>query len=625
MPPKKINGGKKEDGKGDESAVEALQAKLIEKGLEIETLSDKIHRLEKRSQHLASLNENQRAQAKDNEEKLRDVIACLTSGLKEKDTKIKELEMLLENTKAETDHSVEVLTKELNDLKSSHKFVVNDLHLQLDNSEVLLRGIDDFNKKRASIEEENVGLKAQLEREKKDHQEAISDVQRTALQEKERLRKEIAARVEETKQQMLLMMDGQLNAKTKRTIVENERLTKELAYHVRQTELLLQKNEKLVNENIELHRKMLLAKEVEEDMARRNHMYQQTMRLLVYKLRDKGLANKADKSEEEDLKWLIGQNKQLKSDIHREHWEQEKLKDKIGERTEAVQSASTEEKVMKFIYACFEDIELEKFGMLPADSGPHLNSDSVFNDGVPTLPTSMDQLTREQRQEFLSAFSFNFIPNIQRFNLSSSSSCFSASMQIDLTGVLIKSCFCKLVQAQLFVSYSLDLLHECIHHDLFLQITQKPVRDPLTFSRHLLRVAISLQAVNPNAALSDLLGTENSTTQLPSTLYIQSKKPGSLDRSTVLVEDILSFPMDMLQLDEQVKKFGGNKRPVSIGVQTEEGDASLMIRVLLTLLDDGNVPNWILWLEQLVTESTADLTNIILRKSGFVSRSMRNV
>jgi hypothetical protein len=45
-------------------------------------------------------------------------------------------------------------------------------------------------------------------------------------------------------------------------MVENEKLGRELGYHIRQTELILQKHEKLVQENIELHRQVLLAKEV---------------------------------------------------------------------------------------------------------------------------------------------------------------------------------------------------------------------------------------------------------------------------------------------------------------------------------------------------------------------------
>lgn len=149
-------------------------------------------------------------------------------------------------------------------------------------------------------------MKETIEEERKKHQDVISDIERAALQEKERLRKEMAVRIEETKIQMLQQMDEQLHAKTKRTMVENEQLGKELGYHIRQTELLLQKNEKLVHENIDLHRKVLLAKEVQEDLAHRNRMNQKTIRILLYKLRERHYAMKAGKhADEEEMKRLL--------------------------------------------------------------------------------------------------------------------------------------------------------------------------------------------------------------------------------------------------------------------------------------------------------------------------------
>ena len=50
--------------------------------------------------------------------------------------------------------------------------------------------------------------------------------------------------------------------KTKRTIVENEQLRKEVAYHTTQTEILLQQNEKLLQDLAAANRALQLAKEV---------------------------------------------------------------------------------------------------------------------------------------------------------------------------------------------------------------------------------------------------------------------------------------------------------------------------------------------------------------------------
>jgi hypothetical protein len=54
-------------------------------------------------------------------------------------------------------------------------------------------------------------LKEQLAKEQRDHAEAISDVERNAVQERERLKKEIQTRVEETKLQMTRLMEEQLH------------------------------------------------------------------------------------------------------------------------------------------------------------------------------------------------------------------------------------------------------------------------------------------------------------------------------------------------------------------------------------------------------------------------------
>lgn len=68
MPPKSA----KREGDGD------VQSLLLEKDLEIETLLDKLSRLEKRSQSLETTMETQQIATKEMEEKLQDVITCLT-------------------------------------------------------------------------------------------------------------------------------------------------------------------------------------------------------------------------------------------------------------------------------------------------------------------------------------------------------------------------------------------------------------------------------------------------------------------------------------------------------------------------------------------------------------------
>lgn len=55
-------------------------------------------------------------------------------------------------------------------------------------------------------------LKDQLQREQRDHAEAISDVERVSVQEKERLKKEIQIHVEETRKEMTKLIEEQLHS-----------------------------------------------------------------------------------------------------------------------------------------------------------------------------------------------------------------------------------------------------------------------------------------------------------------------------------------------------------------------------------------------------------------------------
>lgn len=63
-----------------------------------------------------------------------------------------------------------------------------------------------------------------------------------------------ALKIKETKANMMKLTDNQLETTTKRTIMENEQMSSELAYQSRQTEKLLQKNLKLLEDNAALKR-----------------------------------------------------------------------------------------------------------------------------------------------------------------------------------------------------------------------------------------------------------------------------------------------------------------------------------------------------------------------------------
>ena len=63
-----------------------------------------------------------------------------------------------------------------------------------------------------------------------------------------------AQKIKDTKANMMKLTDNQLETTTKRTIMENEQMSSELSYQSHQTEVLLQKNLKLMEENASYRR-----------------------------------------------------------------------------------------------------------------------------------------------------------------------------------------------------------------------------------------------------------------------------------------------------------------------------------------------------------------------------------
>jgi hypothetical protein len=74
-----------------------------------------------------------------------------------------------------------------------------------------------------------------------------------------------AQKIKETKQTMEKLTDNQLETTTKRTIMENEQMASELAYQSRQTENLLAKNKKLLEDNLHYKQSELLATRFESE------------------------------------------------------------------------------------------------------------------------------------------------------------------------------------------------------------------------------------------------------------------------------------------------------------------------------------------------------------------------
>ena len=92
-------------------------------------------------------------------------------------------------------------------------------------------------------------------------------------------------RIQSTKQFMMKLTDNQLEMTTKRTIMENEQMSAEMAYQSRQTNKILSRNSTLETQKADLKRSLALSRDTENELAKRNTVYQNTICQLVRFLR----------------------------------------------------------------------------------------------------------------------------------------------------------------------------------------------------------------------------------------------------------------------------------------------------------------------------------------------------
>jgi hypothetical protein len=91
----------------------------------------------------------------------------------------------------------------------------------------------------------------------------------------------MAKRIQETKQYMIQLTDNQLELTTKRTIMENEQMSAEIAYQSHQTDSILAQNRVLDKRLALLRRELTLSRATQEELSKRNIVYQRAIKHLV--------------------------------------------------------------------------------------------------------------------------------------------------------------------------------------------------------------------------------------------------------------------------------------------------------------------------------------------------------
>eukprot|EP00803_Ostreobium_quekettii_P004601 evm.model.scf_1052.4 EVM.evm.TU.scf_1052.4 scf_1052:32928-39739(+) len=396
MPPKKKEAAGK--AQGDEPEPDEEEKDLLERELVISYLKSKLGRYQEQGEKLHVENIKLSEELDAQKGNLRDVNEFLTNELKARSLATTELEEKLAELDKQRLSERAQLKAEISKLKSENESQRNSLESSIHDYEKKMKGTQEFLDKKEQLEADISELRRNLEKMSKESQAKISDMERQHIQDKERWKREMAQKIKETKAQMMKLTDNQLEMTTKRTIMENEQMCSELAYQSRQTEKLLGRNQGLLDENSEVRRQVELARQTQEELAKRNFVYQKAIRTLLGKMR----SHDAQKEEDESLMLeMARQMKQLEeadrfrdmemqNDNHELRLEVEDLRAKLAKIDAAYDGTA------KFIAKCMEDVHKKLVTVVP-DEGHGVGKPSYL-----LMPGRLEELSLEQRERALS-------------------------------------------------------------------------------------------------------------------------------------------------------------------------------------------------------------------------------
>eukprot|EP00798_Chlamydomonas_sp_ICE-L_P009811 gene9811-7699_t len=277
MPPK----AKKDDKKKEEPPVDdGVEREFVEKELVVGYLKSRLGRYQDTGDRLQIDNLKLTDELETQRLNLRDINEFLTNELKARSLTTSALEAKVH----ELNHLLEAIRKNHED--SMKKTLggkdkqIQTLENKLEEYEKKSKASADFLDRKDEMESELLNLKQELEQKVKEYEDRLTDTDRQHIQDREKWKRDTATKIKETKIQMMKLTDNQLEMTTKRTIMENEQMSIELGYQSRQTEKLLGRNSGLVDENRDLRRQLELSKQTEEELAKRNNVYQKTIKSL---------------------------------------------------------------------------------------------------------------------------------------------------------------------------------------------------------------------------------------------------------------------------------------------------------------------------------------------------------
>jgi len=247
----------------------------------LKSLKERVWRMEAENKELKVNNNILNTQYTSQCETQSDILRTLHANLDENYSKIEELENRIHGPlgyEQQLEDAKQAAKDELESQKTQWEARVAELQMKNEYLDTELHSVAEFREKRGEMEVELTMLRQQLKDQAAQHAKDVSAFDRKKAIEIDQLKKDMHRSIKETREMLKNRTKDQLDTTTKRTIMENEQMATELHFQSKQTEQLLERNQALIEENAQLRRNLVIHKDLENELARRTHVYQKLIK-----------------------------------------------------------------------------------------------------------------------------------------------------------------------------------------------------------------------------------------------------------------------------------------------------------------------------------------------------------
>lgn len=240
-------------------------------------------RYQKKCDELELANQDYRSQYEQQTTDKKEIVSFLKKQLEQRADEIADLQDRLIGLQQAKDAEKDQYEVQLATLRTE----MQEIKDQLTSENMVLGGklasLEEFRVQKEDLMAKFAKMEEELERQQKDHKEVIYNLERKAVVDKDRLKKEMVLRLNQVAAEFRKVSNKQMAETTKRTIRENVSINAQLAKMSDKTMELIQENDELKSKEKKMKLHIDMLEHNEKELAKKNSSNQKIIRMLAEK------------------------------------------------------------------------------------------------------------------------------------------------------------------------------------------------------------------------------------------------------------------------------------------------------------------------------------------------------